>query len=243
MNFFNGIIYNFKGLWLGLKTPKLLFLGLSRFLITFVLTLFLIGFIFVYHQKILSLIWVKPESALIVLWYIVSLLVTFFLIGISLLLAYLISQVFFGVLIMDAMSSITERIVCGHEKEAHSSSSFLKKSIYVIKQEIPRSIIPFLLLFLFTAFSWITPFGIIFTILSTCLSLIFLSWDNTDLAPARRFIPFKERFNFLMRNIGFHLGFGILFLIPILNILMLSFAPVGATLFYIDNFEKSAHKT
>jgi len=85
-------------------------------------------------------------------------------------------------------------------------------------------------------FSWLTPLGPIVTILSSAVTVIFLAWDNTDLIPARRMEPFKERFRRLTSTLPFHLGFGILFLIPLLNILFLSFAPVGATLYYIDKY-------
>ena len=71
-------------------------------------------------------------------------------------------------------------------------------------------------------------------LLLPALAAVFLSWDNTDLIPARRLDPFGKRFKFLLKNLPFHLGFGLLFLIPVLNILFLSFAPVGATLYYID---------
>jgi CysZ protein len=47
-------------------------------------------------------------------------------------------------------------------------------------------------------------------------------------------MPFGERFRILKRNLSFHLGFGLPFLIPLLNIVFLAFAPVGATLYYID---------
>jgi CysZ protein len=69
---------------------------------------------------------------------------------------------------------------------------------------------------------------------------VFLAWDNTDLVPARRMMPFKERLKFLRQNLFFHIGFGLLFLVPWVNIIFLSFAPVGATLYYIDK-EKSGH--
>jgi CysZ protein len=49
--------------------------------------------------------------------------------------------------------------------------------------------------------------------------------------------PFRERFKFLLRYLLFHLGFGLWFLIPVLNILFLSFAPVGATLFYLEQVD------
>ena len=38
MNFFNGIKYNIRGLLLGIKTPRLLLLGIARFAILFVIS-------------------------------------------------------------------------------------------------------------------------------------------------------------------------------------------------------------
>jgi CysZ protein len=87
---------------------------------------------------------------------------------------------------------------------------------------------------LLVIFSWLTPLGPILTVLSSLAAVIFLAWDTTDLIPARRLIPFKHRFRFLLKNLPFHLGFGLWFLIPFFNILFLSFAPVGATLYHID---------
>ena len=59
-----------------------------------------------------------------------------------------------------------------------------------------------------------------------------------DLVPARRLQPFSERFRFLLKTLPFHLGFGLLFLVPVLNILLLSFAPVGATLYYLEHHNR-----
>jgi CysZ protein len=87
-------------------------------------------------------------------------------------------------------------------------------------------------------FSWFTPLGPVFTILSPLAVVVFLSWDNTDLVPARRLGAFNERMQFLRGHLGFHLGFGILFLVPVLNILLLSFAPVGATLYYVEQIDQ-----
>ncbi|MCD6293833.1 MAG: hypothetical protein J7M20_02680, partial [Deltaproteobacteria bacterium] len=78
------------------------------------------------------------------------------------------------------------------------------------------------------------PLGPFITILSSGITAIFLAWDNTDLIPARRMSPFASRFRFLLGTLPFHLGFGILFLIPGLNLLLLSFAPVGATLYHLE---------
>ena len=104
----------------------------------------------------------------------------------------------------------------------------------IILQEIPRSIVPLIISLVILVFGWVTPLGPILTVLSGALAIVFLSWDNTDLIPARNLLPFKKRFGFLMKTIPFHLGFGLPFLIPILNIVFLSFAPVGATLYYLE---------
>ena len=73
MNLFSGMKYNLRGLGFGLKTPKLLLLGLIRFAAVIIITIFSAGLILVYHQEILNLMWSKPESQwLLWLWYLLS---------------------------------------------------------------------------------------------------------------------------------------------------------------------------
>ena len=141
---------------------------------------------------------------------------------------------------MDQMSRITEKKITGHVNEPHNMP-WLKQFIYLIKQEIPRATIPVLLTLFLILAGWLTPFGPIVALISTGLAMIFLAWVNTDLTLASRHEPFKKRFNILMRTLPFHLGFGLLFLIPVLNIFFLSFAPVGATLYFIE--KQDAPKT
>ena len=117
--------------------------------------------------------------------------------------------------------------------EGTTKKPFLGRLFFLVKQEIPRTIVPVLLSLFIMALGWLTPLGPVFAIFSTILAVIFLAWDNTDLVPARRLYPFKTRFKLLFKTLPFHFGFGLLFLIPIANILFLSFAPVGATLYYI----------
>jgi CysZ protein len=75
-------------------------------------------------------------------------------------------------------------------------------------------------------------------VVSAVTAGVFLAWDNTDLLPARQMRPFRDRWALLRRNLGFHIGFGLLLIVPWLNILTLSFAPVGATLYHIHKLEK-----
>ncbi len=234
MNLFKGIVYNLRGVKLSLKTPRLLILGLTRLVVVVFITILSASLILLYHQQILNLIWSKPESQLILwLWHLVSWLLSFLLVGGSAILSYLIAQILFSVVIMDTMSRITERLVSDQEKEL-TKMPIVRQFFYLIRQEIPRATIPVLLTLLIMILGWLTPLGPVVAIISSAIAAVFLSWDNTDLVPARRLDPFGKRFKFLLKNLPFHLGFGLLFLIPVVNILFLSFAPVGATLYYVN---------
>ena len=113
--------------------------------------------------------------------------------------------------------------------------------LYLIKQEILRTILPVLIALIIMILGWLTPLGPVLAVLTSCMTVIFLAWDNSDLLPARRHVPFKKRFSFLFKTLSFHLGFGILFLIPVANIFFLSFAPVGATLYHLDKSDEDEY--
>jgi len=234
MGFLNGLLFNLRGLKLGLTTGRLLFWGFVRFALLVLIMAMLTGLIMAYHQDLMSLLWARPESRwLIWLWHLVSWLASLFLIGLSAIVSFIISQVFFSALVMDHMARITELRIAGSVTEPQKLSLW-KSLTSIILQEIPRSFIPLVISLLIMVFGWITPLGPILTVLSSALAIVFLSWDNTDLIPARNLVPFKKRFGFLLKTIPFHLGFGLPFLVPILNIVFLSFAPVGATLYYLE---------
>ena len=236
MDLLNGAMYNIRGLWLGLRTPKLLFWGVIRFVIVILITIISSAFILAYHQEILNLIWARPESRWILwLWYLLSWILSLILVGLSTILSYLLSQILFSVIIMDYMSRITERKITTRVREPEKMS-LLRQFLYLLRQEIPRTTLPILLVVVLMILGWLTPFGPVVAILASGMAIIFLAWDNTDLLPARRLVPFRKRFRFLLKTIPFHLGFGLPFLIPGLNILFLSFAPVGATIYYLEKY-------
>jgi len=170
------------------------------------------------------------------MWHVVSWLLTLLLMGLSAVISFLVAQILFSVMIMDTMSRITEQRVSGREKETKHISWF-KYFFYLLRQEIPRTVIPVMITLILMVLGWFTPLSPVTTIISALVAGVFLAWDNTDLIPARRLEPFGDRFKFLFKNLGFHLGFGLWFLIPVLNILFLSFAPVGAALYYIERID------
>lgn len=243
MNLFSGIMYNFKGLWLGIRTPRLLLLGIVRFAVVAIFTVALSGLILSKHADILALLWQQPESPWIIwIWHVASWFLSLLLVGISAVVAYLLAQVLFAVFIMDFMSRITERIVTG-EKAAVPNASIITQMGFLIRQELPRNIIPVVLTLLIVVLGWFTPLGPFLTVVGPMVTAVFLAWDNTDLIPARNLEPFSKRFKTLRRTLLFHLGFGLPFLIPVLNLLLLSFAPVGATLYHLEQAEKTPSST
>jgi len=233
MGLLDGIRYNLKGFRMGLKTPKLLALGLVRFAAVVILTGLSIGMLLFYYQEIMNLLWVKPESRWILwFWHLLSWILAGVLAALAAIIAYLVSQILFSALIMDYMSRITEQMISGRVKEP-AGISLGRQFFFVIGQEFPRAVLPVLSALILMALGWLTPLGPLLTFVGPVVAVIFIAWDNTDIIPARRREPFKKRFVYLLKNVSFHLGFGLLFLIPVLNLLLLSFAPVGATLYIL----------
>ncbi|MDF1592542.1 MAG: EI24 domain-containing protein [Desulfobacterales bacterium] len=238
MGILNGIKFNLKGLWMGLKTPKLLVLGLVRFVAVVILTGLGVGLLLFYHQEIMNLLWAKPESLWILwLWHLLSWIFTGVLVALAAIISYLVSQILFNAIIMDYMSRITEQMISGRAKEP-AGVPIWQQFLFLIWQEIPRAVLPVLLSLVLMALGWLTPLGPVFTIIGPAVAVIFIAWDNTDIIPARRREPFKKRFVCLLKTIPFHLGFGLLFLVPVLNLVLLSFAPVGATLYTLQLHQK-----
>lgn len=234
MGLIDGIRYNIKGFLLAVRTPKLLFLGLLRFTVVLILTILSIGLVVYWHAEILNMIWPMPEQGWIIyVWKAVSWLLSLLLGGVAMILAYLCAQLLFCVFIMDMMSRITEEIVLGRPADPIQGSVF-SFFIYLIKQEIPRAVIPIFISIVILIVGFLTPVSPVIIIISSVTAAVFLAWDNTDLIPARRMFPFRRRFEFLRRHLLFHVGFGLLFLIPWLNIIFLSFAPVGAAMYYLE---------
>ena len=240
MSILNGILCNIRGLWFALKSPRLLFLGLLRFAVILVVTIAASWLILSYHAQILDLIWHKPESRMIVwLWHIASWFLSFILVGLSAVISYLLAQILFAAVLMDLMSRVTERLLTGRVLEP-GKISLVRLFFTLAKQELPRAVIPVLISLLLMVLGWLTPIGPIFMLLSSGAAVIFLAWDNTDLVPARRLTRFGDRFRFLLKNLPFHLGFGLLFLVPGLNILFFSFGPVGGTIFHVERQQGEA---
>jgi CysZ protein len=234
MGVLQGIRYNLRGLRLGLRTPALLALGLIRLAVVLAITAAAVWFALRYAEDVLTVVFARPTSPWLTwLWHLALWVVTVVLVGTSTIVAYLAAQVLFSIVIMDAMSRVTEKMLTGQVR-APVHSSVLSRFGHLVTQELPRAVIPVLLAVLITILGWTTPLAPVTTALFSAATAIFLAWDSTDLTPARRMESFRQRLGFLKSRWTFHLGFGLLFLIPVANIVFLAFAPVGGTLYYIE---------
>ena len=238
MGFIKGVSYNLKGLRFGLKHPRLMLLGLLRFAVILVITGLCAAAVIVYYREVSAALWPMPESTWLGwLWHLYSWVVALFLFGASTLVAFVLSQVLFSVWIMDLMSRKTEQLITGTERTGPSMPA-VRYFFYLLRQEIPRALLPLVAAAALMVIGWMTPLSPLTTVGSSLIAAIFLAWDNTDLLPARRLKPFSDRMRFLMGALPLHLGFGVWFLIPVLNILFLSFAPVGATMVHLEGDAK-----
>ncbi len=213
---------------------KLFLLGTVRFIIVLVAIGFSAWAIIGFHSDIMGQLWQRPEAGLLIfLWHLLSWILAAVLMGLTAIVSYVISQLLFSVIIMDYMSRIVEETITGSVHET-SRVGFFRFFFYLIKQEIPRTIVPLIIsLFLFFI-GWFVFLGPVISILSAIAAAAFLAWDNTDIVPARRLIPFRQRTKLFFNSLPFHIGFGLPFLIPFLNIAFLCFAPVGGTLYYLE---------
>ena len=234
MSIIQGMSYNLRGFWMGIRSPKLLLLGLARFGIMLALTLALASSILYYHEDIMQLLWQQPEGRwMIWLWYVISWLVSILLAALAVLMAYILAQVLFCLLIMDWMSRHTEKLITGRVRNP-DNASLMQQFLFLIKQEIPRTLMPLIISFGIMLLGLFTPLAPAVAIAASVTAVVCLAWDNTDLMPARQLISFRNRWRIFIRHFFFHLGFGLLFLIPFVNLLLVSFAPVGGTLFAIE---------
>jgi len=238
MGLIRGFKTNLAGLRLGLTTPKLMMLGLVRLVAILAATVIGAALALAYHDALMATLWQRPESLWwLWLWYLGSWLLALVLVGLSAVAGYLVSQILFSVWLMDLMSRLTEQLTTGREVPPPPMGK-LRWFGFLLAQEVPRAVLPILIGLVLLIFGWLTPLGPILAVLSSLAAAVFMAWDSTDLVFARRMEPFRLRLGRLSGNIGFHLGFGLWFLIPGLNLLFLSFAPVGGTLFALEADEE-----
>jgi CysZ protein len=234
MGILRGLRYNWNGLRLALRTPRLLALGLVRLAAVLAATVVGVGLSMAYHEPLLAAIWSRPESLWIVwLWYLASWLLALLLIVAAALAGYLAAQVLFAVLVMDLMSRYTERIATGREAPP-PAMRYWRWFLFLVAQEVPRAVVPLLISLILLIGGWVTPLGPLLAVVSAGVAAIFMAWDCSDLVPARRMEPFSRRFGRLKASLGLHLGFGLWFLVPGLNLVFLAFAPVGGTLMALE---------
>jgi len=140
MSFFDGVIYNLRGLRWAMKSPKLLMLGLTRFFAVILLTVICGSIIIAYHQEILSVLWSKPQTDwLILIWHLLSWIVSLSLFGLAAILSYLAAQILFGAIIMDDLRIKKERQSQEKGKRDKSKEILSGKSLIFLLPKVTQT--------------------------------------------------------------------------------------------------------
>ena len=90
--------------------------------------------------------------------------------GLATLFSYFISQILFSVLVMDHMSRLTELKVTGHIREPERPPVW-KLFPYLIRQEVPRAILPVLVSVLIMILGWFVALGPILVFISSAMAV------------------------------------------------------------------------
>jgi CysZ protein len=104
----------------------------------------------------------------------------------------------------------------------------VKGTLWVIKEEIKKAglmlVVPLLLLMV----------PVIGPLLGFVVAALFIAWDYVDFSMSKDYPFLRDRIKALWRHKAFLLGFGCPLLVPVLGLVILPFAILGATRLYFD---------
>ena len=116
---------------------------------------------------------------------------------------------------------------------AAQAISPVKGILSVMKEEVKKAalmlVIPLLLLLI----------PVIGPLLGFVVAALFIAWDYVDFSLSKDYPLLKDRIKALWRHKAFFLGFGCPLLIPLLGLVILPFAILGATRLYFDRMRKA----
>ncbi|MFH1812130.1 MAG: EI24 domain-containing protein [Pseudomonadota bacterium] len=235
--FLRGVGFAFRGLPFVARHPRLLALSLLPVLINLALLIGIFGVGLRFYDDALSMAfpWVKPESWLVVLWWIAYALIRVVL-YLALLVVTLMLVVVFGSIIAspfhDALSERTEILVRGKGLDTpFSLTSVLRELASAVVDQIFLLSLYLLGLILVVLFALVPVAG---TLLSSVASFVWTCWffavEFTDGPLTRSGRRWRERWSFLMSHARLSLGFGVGAWVMLLVPLTLPFLVVSGTL-------------
>lgn len=236
LRFAQGFLLPFRGLRLMLRDRQVGMRALLVGALSAILLLALEGVLLFFTGDVLGWIWPRPEGSLLVfLWVPAALFlgILLFLLG-----AIVLPPLLLGPL-LDTLSAATERRVGGVEPEAGGVGALVRETARATGKTIVRWTFLLLghgLLLLLLLVPGAGP--ALWVALSSLWTLFWLACEYLDVAANRHGHSLFEVVRTLLANPGATLGFGcaayLLLWIPLLNLLLVPFVVVGATILYVD---------
>jgi CysZ protein len=235
--FSEGLSFHYKGFELAFRHRSLLLLSLVPFIVT--LTLYMLAFYWLTLRAddLLNAIWGAgaPEIIQTTGWlhWVYTHVVKYMLYLVLLMImtySFCVFSTIVGSPLYDHISSRYELLLHGPQLRGERDRAAMGRLV-VIKEEIKKAfIILFIPLFLFFV-------PIIGNLISLLIAPILIAWDYVDFSLSRDHAFLKDRLAVVWQHKFRLLGFGFPLLIPLIGILLLPFAILGATRLYFERIK------
>lgn len=167
-------------------------------------------------------------SALIIFWMLI-------IVAIFFLIATIVASIF-----NDVLSEKTEIIYIGTKTTRHISIKRIPRTyLFIIGVEFKKIGFYLLIQCLLFLFNIIPIIGqLIYSVLGGIFTIYFIGFEYVDYSLSRRLMPFRKKWKLCLfykwRIFGYGMAVSLLLLIPLLNVVIMSIAVIGATLIAID---------
>ena len=237
--FSDGWRFHIKGIRFAFQHLSFLALSALPFVIALCLYVFAFYLFTQYADDLLGILWhlESGESSRYVGWLYWAYI---HLVKVLLYIVILVVMFYTFIVLANILASpVYDYLVSRYQRtyypDAHAARAIspVKGILFVMKEEVKKAalmlVIPLLLLLI----------PVIGPLLGFVVAALFIAWDYVDFSLSRDYPLLKDRIKALWRHKAFFLGFGCPLLIPLLGLVILPFAILGATRLYFDRMREA----
>jgi CysZ protein len=237
--FSEGWRFHIKGIRFAFQHLSFLALSILPFVLALSLYVFAFYLFTLYADDLLGMLWhlENGESSRYVGWLYWAYihLVKALLYVIVLVIMFYTFIVISNILASPVYDHLVSRYQRAYHPDAYAAQTTSSKKgiLAVMKEEVKKAAlmlaVPLLLLLI----------PVIGALLGFVVAGLFIAWDYVDFSLSKDYPLLKDRIKALWRHKAFFLGFGFPLLIPLLGLVILPFAILGATILYFDRMREA----